>query len=178
MQGYSPSVGMLLLNNAFNGLAISAILKFSNNIVRVIAHACSMVLTLTLETLFVANPPSPQLLVSVAVVACSTYLYNATSAPTLLTPKRVPRGFSTLDEVEARRPSGYLGEVGGVEVPGGEEPGGDAAFEPRSPPDHHSDHHSTEGVPPSLYEQEGSLTLSGDHQPRATASRRPGMRVA
>ena len=46
LQGYTNLVWLLVLNNAFNGLAISAILKYTDNIVRVFAHAAAMMCTM------------------------------------------------------------------------------------------------------------------------------------
>ena len=60
LHGYTPRVWLLVANNAFNGLAISAILKFSGNIVRVFAHAAAMLLTMLLEVGYLGSPPSPQ----------------------------------------------------------------------------------------------------------------------
>lgn len=79
--GYSASVWLLVTNNALNGLAISAILKFADNIVRVFAHTAAMLLTMVLELLFMGAPFSPQLLVSITIVMNSTYLYNSKPPP-------------------------------------------------------------------------------------------------
>ncbi|KAL1524505.1 hypothetical protein AB1Y20_019399 [Prymnesium parvum] len=79
--GYSLAVWLLVTNNALNGLAISAILKFSNNIVRVFAHTMAMMLTMILEVMFMSSPLSPQLCVSITVVSCATYLYNSKPPP-------------------------------------------------------------------------------------------------
>ena len=49
LQGYVPIVWLLIINNALVGLAISAILKFANNLVRVFAHTAAMLLTMFLE---------------------------------------------------------------------------------------------------------------------------------
>ncbi len=76
LQGYTPVVWALIANNAFNGLAISAVLKYTDNIVRVFAHAAAMLLTMALEVLLFGATPTPQLLVSATVVACAVYLYN------------------------------------------------------------------------------------------------------
>ena len=48
LQGYTPMVWLLIVNNALIGLAISAILKFANNLVRVFAHTAAMMLTMVL----------------------------------------------------------------------------------------------------------------------------------
>lgn len=74
--GYTFAVCLLVSNNALNGLAISAILKFADNIVRVFAHTMAMMLTMVLEVLFLSDPVSPQLCVSITVVSCATFLYN------------------------------------------------------------------------------------------------------
>merc|ERR1719502_787423 len=93
--GYSPSVCLLVTNNALNGLAISAILKFADNIVRVFAHTAAMLLTMVLELMFMNAPFSPQLLVSITIVMVSTFLYNSKPPP----PKTVPnKGMQPLDE--------------------------------------------------------------------------------
>ena len=78
---YSQVVWLLVLNNAFNGLAISAILKYTDNIVRVFAHAAAMMLTMALEIFLFGAPPTPQLLISATVVACAVYLYNRATPP-------------------------------------------------------------------------------------------------
>ena len=49
LQGYQPIVWLLIVNNTLVGLAISAILKFANNLVRVFAHTAAMLLTMFLE---------------------------------------------------------------------------------------------------------------------------------
>jgi len=81
LQGYAPIVLVLIANNACVGLAISAILKFANNLVRVFAHTAAMLLTMVLEALFMGAPLSPQLLTSIVVVSSSTYLYNLHPPP-------------------------------------------------------------------------------------------------
>ena len=82
LQGYTQIVWLLVLNNAFNGLAISAILKYTDNIVRVFAHAAAMMLTMGLEICLFGASPTPQLLISATVVACAVYLYNRVPPPT------------------------------------------------------------------------------------------------
>jgi len=79
--GYTSFVWLLVTNNALNGLMVSAILKFANNIVRNYAHTMSMMLTMVLEVAFTSAPLTPQLLVSIAVVACSTFLYKSAPPP-------------------------------------------------------------------------------------------------
>lgn len=79
--GYTFAVWLLVTNNALNGLTISAILKFANNIVRVFAHTAAMILTMALEVAFMGAPLSPQFCVSITIVSCSTYLYNSKPPP-------------------------------------------------------------------------------------------------
>ena len=80
LQGYTNVVWVLVLNNALNGLAISAILKYTDNIVRVFAHAAAMMVTMALELCLFGASPTPQLLISTTVVACAVYVYNHTAA--------------------------------------------------------------------------------------------------
>jgi len=81
LQGYVPIVWLLILNNALVGLAISAILKFANNLVRVFAHTAAMLLTMFLECLFMGATFSPQLGTSIIIVSASTFLYNLHPPP-------------------------------------------------------------------------------------------------
>jgi len=74
--GYNIWTWTVVLNNAFNGLAISAILKYTDNIVRVYAHAVAMLLTMLIDILLFSSVPSPQLVIAIVIVSCSTYLYN------------------------------------------------------------------------------------------------------
>jgi len=82
VQGGGPFVGynfwavMVVLNNAFNGLAISAILKYADNIARVYAHACAMLCTMVLSVVLFGENPTPQLMIAVATVAASAVQYN------------------------------------------------------------------------------------------------------
>lgn len=56
--------------------AISAILKYADNIARVYAHAAAMLITMLLSVFFFGAPPTPQLIISIAIVSSSTFLYN------------------------------------------------------------------------------------------------------
>ena len=100
LQGYTPIVLLLITNNACVGLAISAILKFANNLVRVFAHTAAMLLTMVLESLFMGGLVSPQLLTSIVVVSSSTYLYNLHPPPKALAQvgEPVPRVESDIKE--------------------------------------------------------------------------------
>ncbi len=79
--GYTFIVLLLIINNSLVGLAISAILKFANNLVRVFAHTAAMLLTMLLETLFMGVAMSPQLATSIMIVTGSAYLYNVHPSP-------------------------------------------------------------------------------------------------
>lgn len=79
--GFAPLVWLLVANNALNGLAISAVLKFADNIVRVFAHAAAMLLTMMLEAAFTSATASANLLVSIVVVGTATVLYAQGGVP-------------------------------------------------------------------------------------------------
>lgn len=79
--GFAPLVWLLVANNALNGLAISAVLKFADNIVRVFAHAAAMLLTMMLEAAFTPATASANLLVSIVVVGTATVLYAQGGVP-------------------------------------------------------------------------------------------------
>merc|ERR1740116_289175 len=74
--GYNFWTWIVILNNAFNGLAISAILKYADNIARVYAHAAAMLATMVLSVLLFGETPTPQLVIAVAAVAASAVQYN------------------------------------------------------------------------------------------------------
>lgn len=67
----------MVLNNALNGLAVSAILKYADNIARIYAHTASMLITMALSVLFFGQQPTPQLIIAVAIVSSSAVQYNA-----------------------------------------------------------------------------------------------------
>lgn len=77
--GYNMWACVVVVNNALNGLAISAILKYADNIARVYAHACAMLLTMVLSVLLFGQPPTPQLIIACSVVGASTIQYNTKS---------------------------------------------------------------------------------------------------
>jgi UDP-galactose transporter len=66
----------VVLCNACNGLAISAVLKFADNIARVYAHAIAMVATMLVSVRLFAAPITPQLVIAIALVGTSTLQYN------------------------------------------------------------------------------------------------------
>jgi len=74
--GYNFWAVMVVFNNAFNGLAISAILKYADNIARVYAHAIAMLATMVLSVLLFGEKPTPQLIIAVAGVGASAVQYN------------------------------------------------------------------------------------------------------
>merc|ERR1740120_335751 len=77
--GYNSWAVAVVVNNALNGLAISAILKYADNIARVYAHACAMLLTMVLSVLLFSQSPTPQLVIACSVVGASTIQYNTKS---------------------------------------------------------------------------------------------------
>ena len=79
----------VVLCNALNGLAISAVLKYADNIARVYAHAIAMVLTMLAAVQMHGKPLSPQLILAVVMVAASTLQYNL--------PQRLLHGLDALD---------------------------------------------------------------------------------
>jgi UDP-sugar transporter A1/2/3 len=75
--GYENSwAWAVVLCNACNGLAISAVLKFADNIARVYAHAIAMVATMLVSVRLFAAPITPQLVIAIALVGTSTLQYN------------------------------------------------------------------------------------------------------
>lgn len=74
--GYNPWACLVVLNNALNGLAISAILKYADNIARVYAHTAAMLVTMLLSVVFFGRRPTPQVIIAVSIVAASAVQYN------------------------------------------------------------------------------------------------------
>mmetsp|Transcript_2105 Transcript_2105/g.7038 ORF Transcript_2105/g.7038 Transcript_2105/m.7038 type:complete len:350 (+) Transcript_2105:163-1212(+) len=75
-KGYNAWACAVVLNNALNGLAISAILKYADNIARVYAHASAMLVTMVLSVFLFGQTPTPQLVIAVGVVAASAVQYS------------------------------------------------------------------------------------------------------
>jgi UDP-galactose transporter len=73
--GYSQWTWGLLANNAIAGLAISAVLKYADNIVCVFAHTGAMVITATTGVVLMGETASPQLPLAIGIVAASTTAY-------------------------------------------------------------------------------------------------------
>lgn len=78
LEGYNSYAVAVVINNAFNGLVISAILKYADNIARVYAHAVAMIVTMVVSIPLFGQQPTPQLLLAVAIVAASALQYNMT----------------------------------------------------------------------------------------------------
>ena len=76
LSGYTAAAWTVVVCNALNGLAISAVLKYADNIARVYAHAIAMMLTMGVSTQLFHAPITPQLVLAVVLVATSTLQYN------------------------------------------------------------------------------------------------------
>lgn len=76
LAGYNGAAWAVVVCNALNGLAISAVLKYADNIARVYAHAIAMMVTMGVSVQLFAAPVTPQLLLAVTLVATSTLQYN------------------------------------------------------------------------------------------------------
>jgi len=74
--GYNFWTVIVVLNNALNGLAISAILKYADNIARVYASAAAMLTTMLASVLIFGDAFTPQLCLAMAVVFASAIQYN------------------------------------------------------------------------------------------------------
>lgn len=86
LKGFNFWACMVVLNNALNGLAISAILKYADNIARVYAHAAAMIVTAVLSAFLFGQTITPQLAVAVAIVGASAVQYNLKESPSSLLP--------------------------------------------------------------------------------------------
>merc|ERR1712194_93496 len=76
LHGWNFWTCMLVANSAISGLLISAILKFADNIARVYAASCAVLLTMVASVFILHNPVSPQLVIGVATVFASALQYN------------------------------------------------------------------------------------------------------
>ena len=76
LHGFDHSAWIVVVCNALNGLDISAVLKYADNIARVYAHAIAMMVTMAVSTQLFHAPITPQLLLAVVLVATSTMQYN------------------------------------------------------------------------------------------------------
>ncbi len=67
--------GFVVLNNALSGLVIAAIIKYTDNIVRVYAHSMGMLLTMIVSSVIFQQIPSTQLLFGASIVSISIFLF-------------------------------------------------------------------------------------------------------
>lgn len=74
-QGFDGRVIGLIILNATTGLTIAAILKFTDNIVRVIAHIGAMLASAAIESTLDLATPELELCIAIIIVGCSTLLY-------------------------------------------------------------------------------------------------------
>lgn len=90
LTGYEFWAWSVVLCNALNGLAISAVLKYADNIARVYAHAIAMVVTMLVSVQLFGTHVTPQLVLAVIMVGTSTLQYNLPKvrADTRCLPKR------------------------------------------------------------------------------------------
>jgi UDP-galactose transporter len=75
LYGYNAWTWASLVNNAVAGLTISAVLKYTNNIVCVFAHTGAMVITAGIAVLFLDAHATLQLPLAIMIVSASTVIY-------------------------------------------------------------------------------------------------------
>jgi len=66
---------LVVLNHALAGLAISAIIKYTDNIAKVYAHCMGMLLTMVISSAVYWQVPSIQMLFGMSIVIISLYLF-------------------------------------------------------------------------------------------------------
>ena len=76
LQGFSPLVWAVVASTAFGGLLVAAAVKHADNIVKMYAAACAIVLTCAATSIVTASPPSALFLSGMALVLGSLLLYN------------------------------------------------------------------------------------------------------
>jgi len=76
LQGFSPLVWAVVASTAFGGLLVAAVVKHADNIVKMYAAACAIVLTCAVTSIVTASPPSALFLSGMALVLGSLLLYN------------------------------------------------------------------------------------------------------
>jgi drug/metabolite transporter (DMT)-like permease len=79
--GYSASVVLLICVNAIMGMSISAVLKHCDNLVRVFAHVCAMLLSMLIDAAATELKPTAELVLAVVIVAGSAVVYAREGAP-------------------------------------------------------------------------------------------------
>jgi len=65
----------VMINHALAGLAISAIIKYTDNIAKVYAHCMGMLLTMAISSIVYWQVPSIQMLFGMSIVIISLYLF-------------------------------------------------------------------------------------------------------
>lgn len=88
LKGFNFWAFIVVLNNALNGLAISAILKYADNIARVYAHAAAMMVTMLVSVCLFNQSITPQLTIAVAIVGASAVQYNLKDTPAAQLPQK------------------------------------------------------------------------------------------
>jgi len=68
-------IGLIVANHALAGLAISAIIKYTDNIAKVYAHCMGMLLTMVVSSILYWQVPSIQLVFGMSTVIISLYLF-------------------------------------------------------------------------------------------------------
>ena len=102
--GYTPAVALMIAANAVTGLSISAVLKHGDNLLRVFAHTCAMLLSMALEAAVLAVAPTPQLALAVVIVTGSALVYARDGAPASPKPDPVLLHEETPNEVAVAPP--------------------------------------------------------------------------
>jgi solute carrier family 35 (UDP-sugar transporter), member A1/2/3 len=74
--GYSWVTIFIICNNAWSGIAVSAIMKYANNLVKLFVFAVSLVVTTVLSIVFFSFEPSLHFALGSSVVFIAIYLYN------------------------------------------------------------------------------------------------------
>jgi UDP-sugar transporter A1/2/3 len=74
--GYSWVTVFIIVNNAWSGIAVSAIMKYANNLVKLFVFAVSLVVTSVLSAIFFQFEPSLHFMLGSCVVFIAIYLYN------------------------------------------------------------------------------------------------------
>ena len=90
LHGYTGWAWAAVVTNAFVGLAVSAVLKFCDNIARVYAHAISMIIVLVVSVPLFGQTLSAQIVLALFLVLGSTVQYNV--------PKMFADNFDPIDE--------------------------------------------------------------------------------
>jgi drug/metabolite transporter (DMT)-like permease len=85
-RGYDSAVVLLILCNSATGLSISAVLKWSDNLIRIYAHVSAMVLSAVLESFFLGLAPTLSLTLAAVIVSCSVVIYAQDPPPKSKTP--------------------------------------------------------------------------------------------